>query len=271
MCCRDFTMRTRLLIFVASLVLFGLRIAPARERNDPPATSTTTTSDEERNPVAVPEPSALAMRYYWTGNWLWAFDQIWEVAIPVLLLFTGAAARFRDLAMRFGRKSFVAVGIFVVLYLATGFVLVLPLLYYQGFVRQHAYGLSRQTFSRWFGHELKWLMVSAMGGALFAWIPLRIDRATPETMVARPHAALGALPILRAADHADLDRSDVQQTWSVEGPVPRNEDPRSRPSGWDRMRPDLRGREERGYEGSQRQGHRLPRHKADPDLGHADR
>jgi STE24 endopeptidase len=173
-------MRPRLLIFVVCLVLFGLRIAPARMRVDSPASSTTTTSDEERIPVAVPEPSALAMRYYWTGNWLWAFNQVWEMSIPVLVLFTGAAARFRDLAMSFGRKSCFAVGIFVVLYLTTSFVLDLPLLYYQGFVRQHAYGLSRQTFSRWFGHELKWLMVSAMGGTLFAWIPLRLIERHPR-------------------------------------------------------------------------------------------
>jgi Zn-dependent protease with chaperone function len=173
-------MRPRVLIFAVSLVLFGPWIAPARERVDSPSTSTTTMSDEERIPVAVEEPSTLAMRYYWTGNWLWAIDQVWEMAIPVLVLFTGTAARFRDLAVRFGRKSFFAVGIFVVLYLALAFVLDLPLLYYQGFVRQHAYGLSRQTFSRWFGHELKWLMVAATGGVLFAWIPLRLIERRPK-------------------------------------------------------------------------------------------
>ena len=173
-------MRPRLLIFVVSLALFGPQIARARERVDSPTSSTTPKSDWERIPVAVPEPSAMALRYYWTGNWLWAFDQVWEIAIPLFVLFTGVAARIRDLAVRIGRKSFFAVGIFVVLYLAIVFVFELPLLYYLGFVRQHAYGLSRQTFSRWFGNELKWLLVSATGGILFAWIPLRLIELRPK-------------------------------------------------------------------------------------------
>jgi STE24 endopeptidase len=35
------------------------------------------------------------------------------------------------------------------------FVVGLPLSYYTGFARPHAYGLSNQTFGKWFGDELK--------------------------------------------------------------------------------------------------------------------
>ena len=37
-------------------------------------------------PVAVPEPSPLAMDYYRSGVWIWFFLQAWGLLIPAVIL-----------------------------------------------------------------------------------------------------------------------------------------------------------------------------------------
>ncbi len=131
-------------------------------------------------PVAVPEPSATAMRYYRSGNVLWFVNTIWGLLIPALFLFTGFSARIRDWAQAVGRRWFFVVGVYIVIFLTINFVIDLPLEYYQGFVRQHAYELSNQTIGKWFGDALKGLMVGMIAGVLFLWIPFLLLKKSPR-------------------------------------------------------------------------------------------
>lgn len=149
---------------------------------------------DELRPVAVPATSSLAKRYYQTGNWLWIGDQVVACAVPALLLFTGLSARMRTLARRIAPYWVLVVGLYAVFYLAATFVIELPLHYYQGYVRPHAYGLSNQSLARWFGNALKNLAVSAVTGVLFAWIPFAlIARATKRWWL---YVTLLAVPFL---------------------------------------------------------------------------
>jgi Zn-dependent protease with chaperone function len=135
---------------------------------------------DERAPVPVPEPSALALRYYRSGNWLWAFDEVWTLAVLALLLFTGTSAAIRNLAQRIGRNWFFTIAIYAVLWTGLLYLIDLPLAYFQGFVRQHAYGLSNQTLGRWFGNSLKALCVAMVGGFLFTWVPYLVLARSPK-------------------------------------------------------------------------------------------
>ena len=114
----------------------------------------------DEGPVAVPEPSEKALSYYRSGNVLWVGQVLWGLLVPAALLFTGFSARLRTLAKRLGRKWLFVVAIYAILFGVITFVLDLPLAYYSEFVRQHAYGLSNQTFAKWLGDTLKSLMVS---------------------------------------------------------------------------------------------------------------
>src|SRR4051812_48571416 len=100
---------------------------------------------DESAPVAVPEPSELAMRYYNSGNVLWIVEQVWSVAVMVLLLATGFSARMRDVAKRVGRNWFFTIVVYFVLFTVLTAIIDLPLSYYTEYVREHAYGLSNQT------------------------------------------------------------------------------------------------------------------------------
>jgi Zn-dependent protease with chaperone function len=173
----------------------------------------------ERGTVAVPIPSAKAVRYHRSGLWIWAFARLWDVALPALILFTGLSGRMRDLArqvVRVSRISFLGgrgrghprgegpcapgledtapatgtlkreaqgyptVALYVVLYLALTFLADLPLRYFAGFIRQHEYGLSNQPLAKWFGDSVKSLGVDVVGGVLFAWVPFWLIRRYPR-------------------------------------------------------------------------------------------
>jgi Zn-dependent protease with chaperone function len=131
-------------------------------------------------PVAVPEPSEKALSYYRSGNILWIVSELVGLAIPCLLLFTGLSVRMRDLARRIGRKWFFVVAVYFVLYSLLGYALDFPLAYYAGYLRQHAYGLSNQTFAKWFGDSLKGLAVGVVFGCLFVWLPYLLIRRSPR-------------------------------------------------------------------------------------------
>jgi hypothetical protein len=136
--------------------------------------------EDETAPVAVPEPSEQAMRYYRSGNVLWFVEQAWSIAVLVVLLATGFSAALQNVARRFGRHWFFTVVIYFILFMVIMTVIDLPLSYYGEYVRQHAYGLSNQTFSKWFGDTLKSLGVTCLVGSLLLWIPYLLLRKSPK-------------------------------------------------------------------------------------------
>ena len=71
-------------------------------------------------------------------------------------------------------------GIDVALFTAIVFVIDLPLSFYQGFVRQHAYGMSNQSFGKWIGNALKRQAVDSTIGFLFAWVPFLLLARRPK-------------------------------------------------------------------------------------------
>ncbi len=137
-------------------------------------------TDMEQRPVEVPTPSPLALRYYRSGMWLWALGVCWSMLVPAAMAFSGFSATLRDLAHRLGRYWFLSVGLYVVLYLGLVFLIDLPLNYYAGFVRQHAYGLSNQSPGRWFTKSVLHLGVEMLAGFAFAWVPLLLLSRSPR-------------------------------------------------------------------------------------------
>lgn len=122
----------------------------------------------EYTPVEVPEPSSEAIRYHLEGRWLWAISQFWGLALPAVVLASGLSARLRDLSRiaaarlvltksrdhepsrpRILASWLIESGVYGVLFLVLIAVVSLPLAYFGGFVRSHAYGLSNQSFTRW--------------------------------------------------------------------------------------------------------------------------
>jgi Zn-dependent protease with chaperone function len=134
----------------------------------------------DSGPVPVPAPSEKALAYYRSGIVLWIVDMIWGVAIVALFLFTGFSARMRNWAQALGKKWFFSIGIYFAIFSAISFVIDLPLSYYEGFVRQHAYDLSNQTLGKWFGDEIKGLLLGMLSAFLFLWVPYLLLKKSPR-------------------------------------------------------------------------------------------
>jgi STE24 endopeptidase len=151
---------------------------------------------DERGHVVVPEPSEEAMRFYRSGNVLWLVNRAWTLLIPALILLTGFSARLRDWATRVGRKRWRSTMVFLLAYLGLTFVIDLPLSYYGGFVRPHAYGLSSQTFGKWMTDELIGLALLAALALVVVPGTLAFIRKSPQrwwiwtSMAAIPFAFL---------------------------------------------------------------------------------
>jgi STE24 endopeptidase len=150
--------------------------------------------EAELGPVPVPEPTEKALRYHRSGNRLWVFNVLWGVFVPALLLFTGWSARMRDLAQRIGRRWYFVLVVYLALFTLVTFVIDLPLAYYAEFVRPHAYGLSNQTFGKWFGDAIKALLVGLIGGALLIWLPYLLLWKSPRRWWL--YTAVASIPVL---------------------------------------------------------------------------
>ena len=158
----------------------GGRLTAAEDAPVSKSKSKSAPAPDALSPVPVPEPTAEAMRYHRSGNWLWGIGQVWAFASQALLLFTGFSAWMRDRARRIGRNWFFTIAIYSLIYAAIIFVLDLPLAYYLGYVRQHAYGLSNQSLGRWFGNSLKELAIGMIAGVLFLWMPYLLLARSPR-------------------------------------------------------------------------------------------
>ena len=178
---------TRGVVLVA-LILLVPAGAMAQSALPPPAPS------HER--VEVPEPSAQALEYRRSGNLLWVLNIVWSLFVPAVMLGTGFSGRMRDWSARIGRKWFFVVAIYWVIFTLVSTVVDLPRVYYEGFVRQHAYGLSNQTLGKFVSDQAASLGVTLVIGALVLWVPYLLLARSPRrwwlytTMAAVPFIIL---------------------------------------------------------------------------------
>ncbi len=145
-----------------------------------PSAPATDAAPRDTEPVAVPEPSEKALRYYRSGNVLWAVYNLWGWLVPLAFLFTGLSARLQRLAQRLVRPWPLVLMLYFVLFTLLNFAIDLPLSYYAGFVRPHAYDLSNQTFVKWAADAGKALLVGLVAGAATIWVPYILLRKSPR-------------------------------------------------------------------------------------------
>ena len=171
------------LILVIAVSLIGFRVGSAQTPipiANPSTNSLQSPERDETRPVPVPEPSAKAMEFYRGGNWLWGINRVWAIVLTGTLAFSGLSGRLRTLAQRMGRIWFLTVGFYVMMYLAVVFVMDLPLAFYQGYIRLHAYGLSNQTLGKWFRDSTTRLAIEMVVGFALSWVPFLLMTRSPR-------------------------------------------------------------------------------------------
>lgn len=114
------------------------------------------------------EARARSDSYFEGGYWLQLWDFLLGVAVNLVLLGTGLSSRMRNLAERIVRFRPIQTFLYWVQYLLVTTVILLPMTIYEGFVREHRYGLANQTFGPWMGDQAKGLAVGLLLGGLVA-------------------------------------------------------------------------------------------------------
>jgi Zn-dependent protease with chaperone function len=149
------------------------------DRPAPAPSSSRSASDDA--PVGVPPPSSQAVRYYRSGNVIWAVEQLLGFGVPAILLFSGLSARLRTFARRVtGRRFYPTLVVYLTLLSLLLFVVELPMSYYVGYLREHAYGLSTQRLGKWFGDQAKGLAIGVVVAAVTLWAPYLLLARSPR-------------------------------------------------------------------------------------------
>jgi STE24 endopeptidase len=128
-----------------------------------------------------PTARARSDAYFEGGYWLILWDFLAGAIIYWALLRFGWSARMRDFAERLTRFQAPQTFLYWTLFMLLTFLLGFPLTYYEGFVREHKYGLATQTFGPWMGDQLKMLLIGIVFGGFAVVILVAIVRRLPRT------------------------------------------------------------------------------------------
>jgi len=118
-----------------------------------------------------PAERARSDAYFEGGYWLQLWDFLATVLVMMLLLQLRWSARMRNLAERLVRFRPLQTALYWVQFIVVASVLTFPLGIYEGYFREHAYGLSNQTFGPWLRDQMVMLLVGVVLGAIFV-VPL---------------------------------------------------------------------------------------------------
>ena len=127
------------------------------------------------------EKRARSDAYFEGGYWLQLWDFLIGVAVNLALLATGLSLRMRDLAERLVRFRPIQTLLYWTQYLVLTAVVVFPMTVYEGFFREHAYGLSNQTFGAWLSDQAKGLGVGLLLGGLAVVALYGVVRRLPRS------------------------------------------------------------------------------------------
>ena len=128
-----------------------------------------------------PEATARSNAYFEGGYIIDFAGTALSILVAGVLLFLGLMRGVRSWLERtvkfyplvaFGSSLF---------YLLVSSVLTFPFVYYVGFVREHQFGLSTQTFGEWFGEQMIGFALTLVIGSIFLTILYLIVRAAKNT------------------------------------------------------------------------------------------
>lgn len=158
-----------LIAILAMIVLSVVAAGPAAAQAGPSAAPTSTIDVHALPPTGTPAQfdadkatNAYLARIsgdarkksdsYFEGGYVLLFvDALVAIALSGLLLFLRISSRMRKMAEGVTRSRFFQAPIYIALYLVLTTIVTLPLGIYEGFIREHDYGLSNQNFVQWFG------------------------------------------------------------------------------------------------------------------------
>lgn len=128
-----------------------------------------------------PDKKARSDAYFEGSYWLILWDFLYGAAVALLLLQTGWSAKMRNLAERLTRFRPLQTALYWVQFLLITSIIQFPLTVYEGYVREHKYGLATQTFGPWMRDQLVGLAVGLLLGGILIMVLFGIVRRLGRT------------------------------------------------------------------------------------------
>jgi STE24 endopeptidase len=161
--------------FVLPVILFATVLMYGQTSNSsaPPSSSPLNAQQAQPFDAAVnaylakmpPAQRARSDAYFEGGYWLILWDFLSTVVIMWLLLHFRWTARMRNLAECIARLRPLQTALYWIQFIVVTSVLAFPLAVYEGYFREHRYGLVNQNFGQWMRDQSVGLAVSVVLGA----------------------------------------------------------------------------------------------------------
>jgi STE24 endopeptidase len=115
------------------------------------------------------------------GYWLSLWDLLIGLGIAWWLLAGRVSARMRDLCVRITGRPWLHNAMYGALYITLVTLVSLPWAAYEGYFREHQYGMSNQDFAGWLGDEAKGLLIGLIFGVIGVVALYAVIRRFPAT------------------------------------------------------------------------------------------
>jgi STE24 endopeptidase len=119
--------------------------------------------------------------YFEGGYWLILWDFLSLAAVMIVLLETRVSAKLRDLASRLSSRPWLRTYFYWIGFAVISAVLLFPLTVYEGFFREHVYGLSNQSFVSWMRDQLIAFALILLIGGLILIAVINLVRGYPRS------------------------------------------------------------------------------------------
>lgn len=174
-------MKATAILLLAALAIPAFAIAQAPPPASPKPSFDPVAATEAYLARLTPAQREKSDSYFEGGYWLMLWGFLYGLGVAALLLGTRISARMRDLSERLVRFRPLQVFLYWLQYLLLTTILGFPLTLYDGYFREHKYGLSNQTFGAWMIDLLKGLGVGALLGGAAVVAVYTIFRRLPRT------------------------------------------------------------------------------------------
>ena len=180
-------LRTTLLVALVAIVVCGAAAAATAASAGAAAPSAATAHFDPRAAteayLATMSPAARAKSdaYFEGGYWLILWDLVVDLVVAWVFLGTGLSARMRDWTERVTRFRWLQTALYSLQYIVIASVITLPWSAYEGYVREHQYGMSNQTLGAWVGDQAKGLAIGLVLGTLAITALYAVLRRAPRT------------------------------------------------------------------------------------------
>ena len=129
----------------------------------------------------TPAARSRSDAYFEGGYWLILWDFVISLLLAWALLGWRLSARMRDFAVRLTRFRWAQTALYAIQYFILTTVVTLPWAAYEGYFREHQYGMSNLGLTGWLGDQAKGLFIALIFGTLAAVAIYAVIRKLPKT------------------------------------------------------------------------------------------